>query len=91
MKADKEFENLVDLYEFKDSISLLMICYALSELKKYSIALQLYKKNKIKIKKSGNEIIGLETILSICKENNDPILIVKFTLILHSKVSRGDL
>jgi hypothetical protein len=83
--SDKELILEVDSYEFKDTLSFFMICYALSELKKYSLVINLYEKFKNKIKDSGNEIIGLQTIISICIEKNETVFINKYTSQLEKR------
>ena len=77
--SDKELIQEANRYEFKDSLSFLMICYALSELKKYSLVINLYEKFKNQIKDSGNEIIGLQTIISICIEKNETVYFNKYS------------
>jgi hypothetical protein len=77
--SDKELIQEANRYEFKDSLSFFMICYALSEIKKYSLVIKLYEKFKNKIKDSGNEIIGLQTIISICIEKNETVYFNKYS------------
>ncbi len=67
----EKISNSVKNYEFKDSLELFMIMYALSEIKMQDATLLLYEKFTTEIKESGNEIIGLITIIGICKEKND--------------------
>jgi hypothetical protein len=77
--SDKELIQEANRYEFKDSLSFFMICYALSEIKKYSLVINLYEKFKNQIKDSGNEIIGLQTIISICIEKNETVYFNKYS------------
>lgn len=83
--SDKELILEVEKYEFKDSLSFFMICYALSEIKKYSLVINLYEKFENKIKDSGNEIVGLQTIISICIEKNEAKFYNKYTLQLEKR------
>lgn len=84
--SDKELILEVESYQFKDSLSFFMICYALSEIKKYSLVISLYEKFKNKIKASGNEIIGLQTIISICIKKNEAVFFNKYTLLLEKEI-----
>lgn len=77
--SDKELIKEANRYEFKDSLSFFMVCYALSEIKKYSLAINLYEKFKNKIKDSGNEKIGLQTIISICIKKNEVVYFNKYS------------
>jgi len=72
MHSDKII-NAIKNYEFKDSLDLFMAMYALSEIKRQDDALLLYEKFTTEIKESGNEIIGLITIIGICQEKKDCI------------------
>lgn len=77
--SEKEIMLNAEIYKFRDPLSFFMICYALSEIKKYSLVEHLYEKFENEIKKSGNEIIGLQTMISICTEKNEAVNFDKYT------------
>ena len=84
--SDKELLLEVERYEFRDSLSFFMICYALSEIEKYSLVIKLYEKFKNKIKDSGNEIVGLQTIICICIEKSEAVSFNKYSTQLKKRI-----
>ena len=84
--SDKELLLEVERYKFRDSLSFFMICYALSEIEKYSLVIKLYEKFKNKIKDSGNEIVGLQTIICICIEKSEAVSLNKYSTQLKKRI-----
>ena len=73
-----QLRSEIESYKFIDSIEIFILCIALCDLKKYSEAIFIYEKFEKQIIDSNNEIIGLKTIISVCKEKKDEYLLKKF-------------